>query len=178
MLCPPSGMSLSRGTQARRLHHGLSLAKLNCQTTQSALHECPCDFPEISYSPPFPLSFIHRAQIPRQHQPGSYPTRAIRPDEEDDGQLRTENSASKPMEPASGQSFFAFCLFSLIVSLLSWLHGNWENPLNAYYSFILRPSPKHLTGNHAPVFQETSKSMHLSVLRTPISLGNKQRHPG
>ena len=49
--------------------------------------------------PPFLLSFIHRAQLPRQQEPGSYPTPAIRPDEEDNGQLWTENSASKSVEP-------------------------------------------------------------------------------
>ena len=40
-----------------------------------------------------------------------YQTPAIRPHEEDDGQLRTENLASKPMEPASSRSWFPFCFF-------------------------------------------------------------------
>ena len=55
-------------------------------------------------NPPFPLAPIYRAQLPRQQEPGNYPTPAIGPDEEDDGQLRTENLASKSMEPASDRS--------------------------------------------------------------------------
>ena len=169
-------MSLPRGTKPLGVHHDLSLAKLNCQTTHTRPMRLPRD---IILSPFFPHSLHPAAQ---QQEPGNYPTPAIRPHEEDDGQLRTENLASKSMEPASGWICFPFCIFSLIVSLLSWLLGNWENPLNACHSLIQGPTllwkpwPGALL--HLPVFQETSKSERLSVLLTPIRLDNKQRHPG
>ena len=139
MLCPPSGMSLPRGTQASGENHGLSLAILDCQTTQLALHECPCGFPEISYSPPF--------SSPSFTAPSCRDSRSLVVTQRRQFVLMRKMMASYrwriPLagqrSPASGQSCFPFCLFSLIVSHLSWLLGNWENPLNDYYSLTLRP---------------------------------------
>ena len=146
----------------------------------------PVRLPREIILPPFLLSLAHRAQLPRQQEPGNYKTPAIRPDGEGDGQLRTENLACESIDLASGRNCFPFCLISLIVSLLLRLFGYWENPRSMH---ITRSSwghtPEHFSGNLAPApgsicrySKKPPKSEHLSVLLTPISLDNKQRHPG
>ena len=71
----------------------------------------PVRLPRDIIPPPLsPLLHLPRPAA-RQQEPGSYPTPTIRPDEEDDGQLRTGNSASKSMEPRKWPELLSVLFF-------------------------------------------------------------------
>ena len=127
----------------------------------------PVRLPRHHTPPPFLLS-IYRAQLPD--------SRSLVVTQRRQFVLMRKTMASygRRTQLASrwSQSCFAFCLFSLIVSLLSWLLSKWEIPLNTYYSLILRPYPrtplwKPCPGAlpHLPVFQEIFKIR--ALVRTP-----------